>query len=100
MEAHPLGDVALVEHRGDLGGHAAGQEAWRRLDHHDLDGELSSRGGELEADEPAANYREMPAGSESHANPDRIVQRAQRVTVGPSAPGSGKGRSWPPRLRW
>ena len=26
VEAHTLGDVALVEHLGDLGGHAAGQE--------------------------------------------------------------------------
>ena len=26
VEAHALGNVALVEHLGDLGGHAAGQE--------------------------------------------------------------------------
>ena len=91
VEAHPLGDVALVEHLGDLGGHAAGQEAWQRLDHGDLGAELARRGGELEADEPAADHREVPAGPERRADAGRVVQRAQRGDGRPVGPGQRQG---------
>ena len=65
------------EHRGDLGRHAAGQQPRQRLDHGDLGAELAGRGGELEADEAAADHREPPAGAERGADAGGVVERAQ-----------------------
>ena len=96
VEADALGDVAGVQRRGDLGRHAAGQQPRQRLDDRDLGAELARRGGELEADEAAADHREVPARAERGADAGGVVERAQHATFGPSAPGSGSGRGRAP----
>ena len=57
----PSASMAPLDDRGDLGRHAAHQDARLRLDDGDLRAALAGAGGELQPDEAAADDRERGA---------------------------------------
>ena len=76
-----LGAVPRLEDRGDLGGHAADQEPRQRLDDGDLGAEPAGGGGELEADEAAADRPRAGGRAEGGADASGVVEVAQHGDV-------------------
>ena len=74
---HALGDMRLMDDFGDLGRHAAHQDARLRLDDGDRRAQFAGRGGELEADEAAADDGDTVAGAEMRANGERVVEGSE-----------------------
>ena len=96
VEADTLGDVAGLDRLGNLGRHAAREEARQGLDDGDFGAELADGGGELETDEAAADDCEVPARAEGGADATGVLQRAKHHRRGAVGAGSGRARGRAP----